>query len=107
MRETPRFRSTAAEDRRDDTLNISRRDAVRGFTSIIVGGSIVIAAISAPSPSAANTKVPKSQAGYKNVPRGSARCEACIQYVAPAGCKIVDGEISPTGSCDFFAPRTS
>ena len=50
-------------------------------------------------------KVPKSQAGYKEVARGGARCDRCIQFLPPSGCKIVDGAVSPQGSCNFFAPR--
>jgi hypothetical protein len=28
-----------------------------------------------------------------------------VQFQPPASCKLVDGSISPSGSCDFFAPK--
>ena len=89
------------------TVRISRRSALSKVSCLIVGGSIGLATISFASSTLASSKVPKTQAGYKNVPRGSVRCDKCLQYLPPSGCKIVDGEISPSGSCDFFAPRAN
>jgi hypothetical protein len=53
----------------------------------------------------AATKVPQQQADYKATPRGPARCDKCVQFLPPAACKLVAGQISPAGSCDFFAPK--
>jgi hypothetical protein len=80
---------------------ISRRDVLRS-SAILVGGA---GAALASRPAAAASKVPQSQAGYKSVATGGARCDRCAQFQPPSGCKIVAGAISPSGSCDFFAPR--
>jgi hypothetical protein len=53
----------------------------------------------------AAAKVSKSQADYQDTPRGGVRCDRCVQFEAPAACKIVDGPVSPSGSCSFFAPK--
>lgn len=49
-------------------------------------------------------KLQKADAEYKDAPRGSMRCDKCIQFQPPASCKVVNGPISPSGSCDLFAP---
>jgi hypothetical protein len=84
----------------------SRRDVLRS-SALLAGGSILAGAAlaSRPAAAAAASKVPQSEAGYKSVASGAARCDRCVQFQPPAGCKIVAGAISPAGSCDFFAPR--
>jgi hypothetical protein len=54
----------------------------------------------------AGAKVPKNQAGYQDTPRGGARCDRCTQYQPPTSCKIVEGAVSPSGACNFFAPKS-
>jgi hypothetical protein len=50
------------------------------------------------------TKISQSQAEYQSSPKGIRRCDKCLQFQPPAACKIVEGTISPAGSCDYFAP---
>jgi hypothetical protein len=66
--------------------------------------TLLAAGFAAPAARAA-AKVPKSQADYEDKPRGGVRCDRCLQFQPPAACKVVDGAISPAGSCDFFAPK--
>jgi len=84
-----------------------RREASRrGFLlagAIMVGGAAVLA----PRPAASAAKMPKTQAGYKDAPRGPQRCDKCLQFQPPSACKLVDGAVSPSGSCNLFAPRPS
>lgn len=74
---------------------------------LIWRGAVVAAALSASvgRPATAAAKVPKTQAGYKDAPRAGMRCDRCVQFQPPAGCKIVEGAVNPNGSCDFFAPK--
>lgn len=58
-----------------------------------------------PNLARASDKVPQREAGYQNSPKGGAKCEACQQFLPPSGCKLVNGPISPSGWCNFFAPR--
>jgi hypothetical protein len=41
---------------------------------------------------------------YQDHPDGDKRCEKCAQFQAPDGCKMVEGAISPQGSCRIFMP---
>ena len=73
---------------------------------MLSGGAVISKTVLVASPAiASSVKVSQSQAKYLNSPRGNARCDRCIQFQPPSACKIVDGAVSPTGSCLFFAPR--
>lgn len=54
--------------------------------------------------SSAASKVSKQAVGYQDHPDGDKRCERCAQFQPPDGCKMVDGQISPQGSCRIFIP---
>ena len=81
-----------------------RRVSRRTLLSTGLGAALLSSGLAARSAIAA-AKVPKTQAGYKDAPRAAVRCDRCVQFQPPAGCQIVDGAISPAGSCDFFAPK--
>ena len=55
-------------------------------------------------PAAASDKMTKPQAGYQETPNGIYSCGLCTLFVAPNGCKVVEGEISKDGWCKAFAP---
>ncbi len=55
----------------------------------------------------AGTKAPQSAVHYQSTPKDGQNCGHCNQFVAPNGCKFVDGEISPTGWCRLFVKRTA
>jgi hypothetical protein len=61
--------------------------------------------LSRPAVAASSGKVSQTEAGYQNAPKGASRCDKCIQFQPPSACKVVDGAVSPAGSCNFFAPR--
>jgi hypothetical protein len=50
-------------------------------------------------------QVSKDVAKYRAHPNGIQRCEICLQFNPPNRCKIVAGEISPKGWCQYFAAR--
>jgi hypothetical protein len=83
---------------------VSRRSILARAAVCAVGGGLASELVSTHRALAA-TKMAKSQAGYKDSPRGGQRCDACVQFDPPAACKIVDGAINPSGSCDLFAPK--
>lgn len=81
---------------------VSRRRVLSRAAAWAAGATL---AAGAASRALAVYKVPKTQAGYKDDARGGNRCDRCLQFLPPGGCKIVDGAVSPQGSCNFFAPR--
>jgi hypothetical protein len=84
---------------------LSRRSMLfRGLVCAVGGG--LANQVLATRRAAAAAKMEKHQAGYRDTPRGAMRCDRCVQFQAPAACNIVEGAISPAGSCDLFAPRS-
>ncbi len=55
---------------------------------------------------AAQQKVSQADAKYQNQPKGQQRCDGCVQFQPPNACKIVQGEISPSGWCQLFAAKS-
>ncbi|TWB98224.1 hypothetical protein FBZ93_106183 [Bradyrhizobium macuxiense] len=52
---------------------------------------------------AASDKMTKPQAEYQDTPNGIYSCGLCTLFVAPDGCKVVDGVIGKDGWCKAFA----
>jgi hypothetical protein len=56
------------------------------------------------NPASAVTKISKKAVAYQDHPDGDKRCEKCAQFQPPDGCKMVEGPVSPQGSCRIFMP---
>jgi hypothetical protein len=41
-------------------------------------------------------------AEYQGVPKGMFSCAVCTLFIPPRSCKVVSGDISPTGWCKLF-----
>jgi len=82
------------QDRRSTRL--SRRSLLQGAAAAagILGA--------APTPATAQPKISKVAVNYQDHPDGDKRCEKCVQFQPPDGCKVVEGTISPQGSCRIF-----
>jgi hypothetical protein len=79
---------------------ISRRRVLQGFRA---AGTALAAATALPALAA--QKIAQTVAKYQDHPNGIQRCEICLQFEPPKTCKIVAGEISPKGWCQFFAAK--
>ncbi len=47
-------------------------------------------------------KMSQIAAAYQNTPKGLFSCAVCTFFIRPSSCKVVSGEISPTGWCKVF-----
>jgi len=65
-----------------------------------VGAAGVLAA--APNTASAQPKISKVAVNYQDHPDGDKRCDRCAQFQPPDACKVVDGPVSPQGSCRIF-----
>lgn len=54
---------------------------------------------------AAQGKATKAAMKYQEQPKGDQRCSACMQFVAPNQCKVVEGEINPNGWCVAYVAK--
>ena len=86
---------------RNDCQRISRRVLLTG-TALALG----TAAVAAVSKAMAQVKISRAVANYQNTPKGDQRCDRCINFQPPNACKFVQGDISRSGWCQLFAPKT-
>ncbi len=47
-------------------------------------------------------KLSQAEAQYQPTPKGMFSCGVCTFFIKPHSCKIVAGDISPTGWCKLF-----
>jgi hypothetical protein len=86
------------------SLDLSRRRLLRGAAIVAGGGALVAAGLMASRAEAA-TKLTQQAANYQSIPKGSARCNVCSQWVQPTDCKVVQGPINATGWCSLYAAK--
>ena len=86
-------------------LDLSRRSLLSRATLFAAGGALVGSGLVAGAASAA-TKLSEKTVNYQNGPKGKARCDNCIQWQPASSCKLVDGNISPSGWCNIYAPKS-
>jgi hypothetical protein len=55
----------------------------------------------------AEAKLAQDTVKYQTTPNGGHQCDGCIQFVAPNSCKLVEGDISPTGWCSLWVKKPS
>ena len=80
-------------------IGLSRR-GLFGVAALAAGAATAIAL-----PAQAQNKLSQKVASYQPTPRGKAQCDGCLQWQAPAACKVVAGTIAPAGWCSLYAPK--
>jgi len=60
--------------------------------------------LGAAKPATAAPKISKKAVAYQDHPDGDKQCGKCAQFQPPDACKMVEGPISPEGSCRIFVP---
>jgi hypothetical protein len=88
-----------------DALTADRRRVLlnMGVFGCAVG---LVGLVGAPErAAAAGSKLSQKAASYQPTSKGKQRCDGCVQWQAPAGCKVVDGTIDPTGWCILYSPK--
>jgi hypothetical protein len=53
----------------------------------------------------AQTKLTHEVAKYQDHPNNGQQCSGCIQFVAPASCKVVEDPIAASGWCQLFQTK--
>jgi hypothetical protein len=53
----------------------------------------------------AETKVPQSAVHYQTTAKDGQDCQHCYHFAAPQACKMVDGDIAPTGWCRLWVKK--
>jgi len=77
------------------------RRALLQYAVCTAGG---VAIWAPPNPATAAPKISKKAVAYQDHPDGDKQCGKCAQFQPPDACKMVEGPISPEGSCRIFVP---
>jgi hypothetical protein len=86
---------------RNNCQRISRRVLLSG-TALVLGAA---AATTAASQATAQEKMAQADAKYQGTPKDDQRCDGCTLFQPPNACKVVQGEISPSGWCQLFVKK--
>jgi hypothetical protein len=57
--------------------------------------------------SLAEAKIAQAAVKYQTEPKDGKECDQCNFFIAPNGCKMVDGEINPHGYCALWVKKAS
>jgi hypothetical protein len=87
-----------------DTRDYSRRSVLQQLAT--AAGTLAVLGAGADR-AAAQAKVSKQIVAYQEQPKGTQSCSNCINFQAPSGCKVVEGDVSPQGWCKAYAPKPS
>ncbi len=81
----------------------TRRAALKTALGLVaVTGAVGIAA----KARAQSAKADPSTVAYQTKPSSGQQCSGCASFIAPAGCALVSGTISPSGWCELYSPKS-
>jgi High potential iron-sulfur protein len=83
------------------TIRFSNRTTRR---QVMRAGLAAVGAVVAASTDA-QEKIAQAMVQYQPTPKDGNKCSTCVNFEAPASCKIVAGSISPNGWCIAYAPK--
>ena len=89
---------------RSSAVEFSRRQLLRNAT--LIAGSAAVLATALTAGCAEAGAMTQKAAGYQATPKGAQQCSTCSLFQAPSSCKLVAGEISPTGWCRLYVKKS-
>jgi High potential iron-sulfur protein len=89
-------------DSKKNCERISRRGLLSGTALALSAAATATVA----SRATAQEKMSQADAKYQGTPKGDQRCDGCMLFQPPNACKVVEGEISPSGWCQLFVKKT-
>lgn len=78
---------------------VSRRRFLQS-SAVAFGAGAALVAVSAKE---AQAKIAPNLVGYQATPKGDHRCDNCALFVKPDTCKVVAGDVSPSGWCRMWS----
>ena len=81
-------------------------------TSGVSRRTVLLAAAGAAPPFAltsgqAQAKIAQAAVHYQTTPKDGKQCDGCNFFIAPNGCKMVDGDIAATGWCALWVKKAA
>ena len=81
------------------SLDVARRALLK----MMVAGTAAGLSLCVVSAARALEKMSKQEAQYQDEPKDIRMCATCTLFEAPKSCKVVEGDVSPTGWCKAYA----
>lgn len=53
----------------------------------------------------AASQLSKDQVQYRDQPNSGQQCSQCANFLAPGGCRVVSGTVSPQGWCRLYQAK--
>jgi hypothetical protein len=85
-------------------INVRRRVVLKNAAAVAVATAFARSAL-------AQAKASKQAMKYQDEPKEGQRCDTCLQFIpgpnprANGACKVVDGQISPSGWCIAYVKK--
>ncbi len=90
-------------DHSKKTNGNSRRDVLKlGALGL---GAIGATSLAGHANAQVATKAKQKAVMYQQTPKDGKQCSGCLHFQAPSSCRIVEGEINPSGYCILFAKK--
>jgi hypothetical protein len=70
----------------------------------VIAGAIISTSAMAES-LVAQTKLTHEASKYQDTPKDGQQCSSCVQFVAPASCKVVEDPVAASGWCQLFVAK--
>ena len=80
----------------------TRRCMMKATLGLAAGTAVLAVGTAA---RAQGQKVAQNLVQYQDHPKDGAVCKACVNWVEPNACTIVEGNINPQGWCVAYAPK--
>ena len=87
-----------------DDCKLSRRSVLTRVA--LLAGAAFTATVVRNNDALAQAKATKEAMKYQDKPSGDKQCGNCLQFVAPNGCKVVEGTVSPSGYCIAWVKKS-
>jgi hypothetical protein len=91
---------TSRDRREEGGVRADRRLTRRELMTAALGA--VLAGLPARAEEQQQQKMSQIAAAYQGTPKGLFSCAVCTFFIRPSRCKVVSGDISPTGWCKVF-----
>lgn len=75
----------------------------RGLIWRVLGGVAAALTFATISTLRAGEKMSQQEAEYQDSPKDIRMCATCTLFEPPKSCKVVEGDVSPSGWCKAFA----
>ena len=85
--------------------NLTRRQLLT-TTATFAAAAAAATLASGFRPAHAQGKISQEQAQYQPSPKGDQQCAGCRYFLDGNKCEKVEGEISPSGWCSLYRPKS-